>query len=184
MCVKVSSDALEHIRAQSRSLLEGSAATRLAFWIRRRVGRLDAAGAGYIRGGRRAATARPSASALTAPDHRALRPRQDPGSVEEWARRRGLRGDLQAQTRHGSGEPNAPPIGAGYREAADDLGDLVRRLARRFKRCLMDPRGRKRAFPSPPAARRSALVVRPREIANMSCSRSRTDDGAAMPSAY
>jgi hypothetical protein len=42
--------------------------------------------------------------------------------VEEWARRRGLRGDLQAQTRHGSGEPNAPPIGAGYRETADDLG--------------------------------------------------------------
>jgi hypothetical protein len=60
----------------------------------------------------------------------------------------------------------------------------VRRLAKRTKRCLMDPRGRKRAFPPPPGARRSALVFRPREIANMSCRRSRTDDGAAMSSVY
>jgi hypothetical protein len=35
-----------------------------------------------------------------------------------------------------------------------------------------------------PVARRSALVFRPREIANVSCRRSRTDDGAAMPSVY
>jgi hypothetical protein len=68
---------------------------------------------------------------------------------------------LQAQTRHGSGEPNAPPIGAGYRQAADYLEGSSETTSETHQ-----------ALSDGPA------------WANMSCSRSRTDDGAAMPSAY
>jgi hypothetical protein len=57
----------------------------------------------------------------------------------------------------------------------------VKRLAKRARSCLIVLRERKRAFSLPPAPRRSASVFRPREIASMSRSRSRNEDGDAMP---